>query len=198
MNSFKKVLSYIVCFITGSVTLIIELICFRLLAPYFGNSNYVTGIIINTVLLGLAVGYYIGGYTADKHKSFFLPFVLVFISTVYLFIIYLTHTFFLDIIGKMNIIAGVSLSVLAMFFLPVILLAFIPTYFIRILASEDNMGKTAGKIYSLSTFGSIIGGFCTTFLLIPYIGSSRSFLLCIIILFIISLSIVYILFLIKS
>lgn len=187
MNRFKKVLSYVVCFITGAVTLIIELICFRLLAPYFGNSNYVTGIIINAVLLGLAVGYYIGGYTADKNKNFYLPFILIFISTVYLFIIYLTHPFFLDFFGRMYIIAGVSLSVLAMFFLPVILLAFIPTYFIRILASEGNMGKTAGKIYSLSTFGSIIGGFCTTFLLIPYIGSSRSFLMCIIILFIISL-----------
>jgi len=188
MNIFKRALSYTVCFITGAASLILELISFRLLAPYFGNSNYVTGIIINTVLLGLAVGYYIGGYTADKYKSFFLPFILILLSAVYLFIIYLTHPFFLDFFGGMNMIAGVGLSIISMFFPPVVLLAFIPTYFIRILASADNVGKTSGKIYSLSTFGSISGGLCATFLLIPHIGSSRSFLLCIIILFIISLT----------
>lgn len=68
-----------------------------------------------------------------------------------------------------------------------IALAFVPTYLIKILAKIDNIGKTAGKIYSISTFGSITGGIITTFILIPYVGSSKSFLISIIILFIVSI-----------
>ncbi len=64
-----KLLAYFTCFITGFAILVLELNAFRLLAPYFGSSIYVSGIIINVILLALAIGYYLGGKSADKYKS---------------------------------------------------------------------------------------------------------------------------------
>jgi spermidine synthase len=49
---------------------------------------------------------------------------------------------------------------------------------------KENVGKTAGNIFSVSTVGSIVGSFLVTFFLIPEIGSSSTFTLSIAILLI--------------
>ena len=41
----------------------------------------------------------------------------------------------------------------------------------------ENSGKITGQIYAMGTIGSIIGTFIPTFLTIPYIGTSKTFLL---------------------
>lgn len=183
----REILYYISSFITGATTLIIELVSFRMLAPYFGTSSYVTGITINIVLLALAIGYYVGGYIGDKFYNEKLPFFLLLLTSFYLFFIFIFYNKFLTLVSELNVIVGTILSVLSMFFTPIIIFAFIPTYFIKNLASKTTLGKTAGAIYSLSTIGSIIGGILTTFIFIPYFGSKTTFLLGIVIIFIISI-----------
>ncbi len=186
MNNLKNIFAYLTCFITGLVILVIELVSFRLLAPYFGNSNYVTGIIINTVLLALAIGYYIGGYTADKYKNMILPYIIILFTAIYLLIFFYIYPVILKYLSSHNAILGSFLSIFTLFFIPMIILAFIPPYLIKMLTSVDNIGITAGRIYSLSTFGSIIGGILTTFVFIPHLGSQRTFITAIILLIIIS------------
>ena len=65
LQRYRKSLTYLTCLVTGFVILVLELTSFRLLAPHYGVSNVITGIIINTILLALAVGYLLGGYVAD-------------------------------------------------------------------------------------------------------------------------------------
>ena len=86
-----KYMEYITCFVTGFAVLVFELASFRLLAPYFGVSTYVTGSIINTILLALSIGYILGGYAADKYKSARLPYLVILASTLYLFLISCNH-----------------------------------------------------------------------------------------------------------
>jgi spermidine synthase len=179
---YKKPLKYLTCFATGFVILVLELTAFRLLAPYYGVSNIITGIIINTILLALAVGYLLGGYVADKYKSEILPYLMVVTSTLYLMLIYAVYPPLMDALADQSVVLGASLTVTIMFFPPMALLAFIPPYFIKMISIQANVGKTAGTIYALSTLGSIAGGLCTTFLFIPHLGSQTTFLLTIILL----------------
>ena len=179
-------MEYITCFVTGFAVLVFELASFRLLAPYFGVSTYVTGSIINTILLALSIGYILGGYAADKYKSARLPYLVILGSTVYLFVIYAVYPQILQSLSFRSVILGSSTAILSMFFLPMVLLAFIPPYFIKLLAHKNHVGRTAGGIFSLSTMGSIIGGIATTFLFIPHLGSRTTFFLTVILLLVIS------------
>ncbi len=183
-----KYMEYITCFITGFAVLVFELASFRLLAPYFGVSSYVTGSIINTILLALSIGYVLGGYAADKYKSARLPYLVILGSTVYLFLIYAVYPQILQSLSFRSVILGSSTAILSMFFIPMVLLAFIPPYFIKLLAHKNNVGKAAGGIFSLSTIGSIVGGVATTFLFIPHLGSRTTFFLTVILLLVISVA----------
>jgi len=183
-----KYMEYITCFITGFAVLVFELASFRLLAPYFGVSSYVTGSIINTILLALSIGYVLGGYAADKYKSARLPYLVILGSTVYLFLIYAVYPQILQSLSFRSVILGSSTAILSMFFIPMVLLAFIPPYFIKLLAHKNHVGRAAGGIFSLSTIGSIIGGIATTFLFIPHLGSRTTFLLTVILLLVTSVA----------
>ena len=180
-------MEYAVCFVTGFVILVLELVAFRLLAPYFGISNQVTGIIINGILLAMAIGYLLGGYAADRKRSPGLPYLAILLSTLYLTAVYATYGPMLQLLTGYPLISGVSAAVVLMFFLPITLLAIVPPYFIKTISSEQGVGKTAGGIYALSTLGSILGGLSTTFFFIPLLGSRNTFLLAILCLLMISL-----------
>jgi spermidine synthase len=128
----------------------------------------------------------VGGYSADKYKSARLPYLVILGSTIYLLLIYAIYPQLLQLLSLRSVILGSGIAILTMFFLPMVLLAFIPPYFIKLLAHEDHIGKAAGGIFSLSTIGSIIGGIATTFLFIPYLGSRVTFLCTVILLLVIS------------
>ena len=177
MNNNSNLLYYSTCFITGFAILVFELLSFRMLAPYFGNSSIVIGTIINSILLALAIGYVLGGYIADKKKSSTLIYHVILASSIYIFLMYLTYPVLLQSLADLPVIPGSLISIIILFFLPMVLLSFVPPYLIKIISHQDDVGISSGKIFSLSTIGSIIGGTVTTFVLIPYIGTKTSILL---------------------
>jgi len=57
---------YLTAFVSGIVSLALELSAGRLLAPAFGTTEIVWSAIIGLILLYLSIGYVIGGKWADK------------------------------------------------------------------------------------------------------------------------------------
>lgn len=171
-----KRLEHVTCFTTGAAILVLELAAFRLLAPYFGTSSHVTGIIINTILLALASGYMVGGAAADRHRSVKLPFLVILGSAAYLGVIYACCPSLLRRLAYLPVVPGSCIAVVILLFIPMALLAFIPPYFIRTLSRENPVGTTSGRVYALSTLGSILGGLATTFWLLPDLGTRFTFL----------------------
>jgi hypothetical protein len=68
----------------------------------------------------------------------------------------------------MGPVLGPLFAATIIFFFPSFLLAMVSVYAIKLHASSlAGLGSVAGRLYALSTFGSIIGTLATTFLLIP-------------------------------
>jgi spermidine synthase len=66
---------------------------------------------------------------------------------------------------------------LVLFAVPVTLLGCVTPFALRIESKDvSHVGSTAGKLYALSTLGSILGVYVTVFTLIPSLGTRRTFL----------------------
>jgi spermidine synthase len=73
--------------------------------------------------------------------------------------------------------AGSFISTLILFSVPVTLLGCVSPYAIRLaIEGKEQAGRVSGRIYALSTLGSILGTFTPILILIPTIGTARTFL----------------------
>ena len=66
LEGYHLFLLYVVCFVAGMFVMTLEMLGFRLLAPYFGYSIYVWGSLIGIIMLALSCGYIIGGSVASE------------------------------------------------------------------------------------------------------------------------------------
>jgi hypothetical protein len=75
-------------------------------------------------------------------------------------------------------VVGSFFAALALFAIPVTLLGAVSPFAIR-LALDDvgEAGTVAGRLYALSTVGSIIGTFASALILIPLVGTQRTMLI---------------------
>ena len=154
----------------------VEIVASRVLAPAFGSSLYVWGSLIGVVLSGLAVGYWGGGVLSDRHPT---PYLLI--GTLVLGAVLVLSIPVLDswVIGRVvawdpgarldPLVAAVAL------FAPMsIVIAAASPIAVRLAAvSLDRLGHTAGRLFSVSTAGSIAGTFVTAFWLVPAMGTDQ-------------------------
>src|ERR1700730_16642635 len=150
----------------------------RLLAPYFGTSLYVWGVLIGLVLVYLSVGYVIGGRLADRHPRAEVLYQITAWAGLWIGVIPLvsypillaSQQGFRDL--SAGLVGGTLLAVVLLFAVPVILLGCVSPFAIRLLLKDvETGGNTAGRVYALSTAGSILGTFLPVFWFIPSYGT---------------------------
>lgn len=175
---------YGIAFIGGLVSLALELAASRLLAPAFGTSELVWSAIIGLILLYLSVGYALGGRWADRSPhSATLYTVLVGAGVAIAAIPFVTRPVLALAAQGMQtwnvgLVAGPFIAVLVLFAAPVTLLACVSPFVIRLALTElSASGVTSGKVYAISTLGSFLGTFLPNLVLIPWLGTRRTFLL---------------------
>jgi len=165
-------------FVSGMASLGVEFGASRLLAPYFGTSLYVWGVLIGLVLIYLSVGYVIGGRLADRRPQALVLYQITAWAGLWIGVIPLvsypillaSQQGFKDL--SAGLVAGTLLAVVLLFAVPVILLGCVSPFAIRLLLKDvATGGNTAGRVYALSTAGSILGTFLPVFWFIPTYGT---------------------------
>jgi len=165
-------------FVSGMTSLGVEFGASRLLAPYFGTSLYVWGVLIGLVLIYLSAGYVIGGRLADRHPRDEVLYQITAWAGLWIGLIPLvsypillaSQQGFKDL--SAGLVAGTLLAVVLLFAVPVILLGCVSPFAIRLLVKNvETSGNTAGRLYALSTAGSILGTFLPVFWFIPTYGT---------------------------
>ncbi|MCS7253393.1 MAG: fused MFS/spermidine synthase [Armatimonadota bacterium] len=161
---------YLVAFIAGGVGMALEIVGSRIMAPGFGSGVNVWSSLISVFLLGWALGSYIGGMFADRYpKAIGLMLIALFNTPAIGLINLFGRQLCLWISDRY--IAGQLGPLLAAFilFLPsCILFGMVSPYAIRLLTeSPDFAGRVAGRVYAVSTMGSLVGTLSAGFILIP-------------------------------
>ena len=179
----RKHFLLIAVFFSGMTTLAIELSASRLMGNIFGTSNIVWANIIGLMLIYLSAGYFLGGRWADRWPHFRSFYTLIIWAAFSAGLVPLLAQPVLlraaEAVEQLEtaVMAGSFLSTLILFSLPVTLLGCVSPYAIRLsIESADQAGRVSGRIYALSTIGSIIGTFTPVLILIPTIGTARTFL----------------------
>ena len=174
----------VLVFVGGMTSLALEMSASRLLGAYFGTSLYIWGCLIGMILLYLTVGYFIGGYLADRHPSERVLCTITTIAAITILIIPFVSRPVLS--WSITAIAQISVSIfltslvgtMLLFAIPVTLLGFVSPFAMRLVTKDlGRSGRISGSVYAVSTVGSLFGAFLPVLWFIPTFGVRRTILI---------------------
>ena len=163
-------------FLAGGALLSLEIASSRVMAPYFGNSLFVWGALIGVVLAGLSVGYWVGGIIADRWATTPVFVGVLVLSALLVLAIPFVDEWILDQVVAWNPGPRMNpvVATIAIFGPPSVVLGTVSPIAVKLLArSLERLGRTAGRLFAVSTAGSIAGTFATAFFLIPELGTDQ-------------------------
>lgn len=174
---------YLLVFVVGTASLGAEIAAARLMAPFFGASTIVWANTIGVVLVSLSVGYWLGGRLGDRYpRPRELCLVIAGAAALLAVVPFAARPFFelsadaLDEISA-GAFVGSLLGVLFLIAIPVVMLGTASPWAIRLAVPDvEHAGRVAGRLYAISTVGSLLGTMVSALLLIPFIGTQRTFL----------------------
>lgn len=182
----NKYYLYLTEFFAGMAVMAVELGASRLLAPYFSSSQIVWTIIIGTIMIAMALGNIYGGRSADKNPNPDKLYVRILIAAVWIALIpVLGKYIIIGISGIMILTVNHNFLIIAAFFACMIIFVFplfllgtvTPSLAKYTVGNLNDSGKIVGTLGAFNTVGSIIGTFLPTFVTIPAVGSSVTFLI---------------------
>ena len=183
----------VLVFMSGLSVMAVEMTGLRLLAPYFGTSLVVTTILIGSLMGFLSLGYSLGGKYGDRYPDLSSLCKVTAMASAWIFLIPLIGRPILQMaastiqplvmgetLAEPNVafatVIGGMVGTLILFAIPITLMGMVSPWAIRLAVSDiDSAGRAAGQLYSLSTFGSILGSFLPALVLLPTLGVRQTF-----------------------
>ncbi len=180
---FMRKFLYFIVFMSGLVSLAVEFAASRLLGNYFGTSNLVWASIVGLILIYLTAGYFIGGAWADRSPKHETLYKILCWAALAVGLIPLASRPILRLASEafdqlsLGVLFGSFTVVMVLFIIPVTLIGTASPFAIRLAITDTaQAGKISGRIYAISTLGSFLGTFLPTLILVPTIGTYRTFL----------------------
>lgn len=179
-----RLLIQITVFVSGMSTLAVEMSASRLMGSVFGSSNLIWANVIGLILLYLTVGYFLGGRWADRSPEYRTFYRIIIWGGFLCALIPLIARPVLTaaanaVVGlDAGIVIGSFVAVIALFAIPVTLLGTVSPFAIRLIVTGvEETGSAAGRLYAISTLGSLVGTFLPVLVTIPELGTTATFMI---------------------
>jgi predicted membrane-bound spermidine synthase len=170
----------ILIFITGAITLSLEVLSSRIMTPYFGVSLYIWAGILSITLIFLALGYRIGGQISQRRDKNALQQILLAAplwAALYMVIATAIYPIVFPLLATINLVLASFLGGTILLAVPLVVLSAMNPLLIALDRDSRSSGDGgAGRIFFISTVGSVAGVLLTAFLLIPNLTNFRALL----------------------
>ena len=175
-----------VCFfISGCTGLIYENVWMRILGLHFGNTALAVSAVLTAFMAGLALGSYLVGGRADRLRRPLVCYAVIelLIGAFCVLTPYLLHVTRLayysalasgesSVAGRTMLQFALCLSVLL---IPTALMgATLPILSAGLQRVMGTVSRTVGNLYAINTFGAVAGTLLTAFVLMPWLGVTRT------------------------
>jgi spermidine synthase len=173
-------------FITGGAILSLELLASRVLTPYFGVSLYIWSGILSITLISLALGYWLGGRLAAKNgrattELTFLFVLMPAIAAISIVSACLAYPYLFYVLARFDLLAGAFIACIVLLFVPLVATSAMNPLLVAILlrpkAARSALADAgAGRVFFISTLGSVAGVIATAFGMIPHLSNFAALL----------------------
>ena len=165
---------YFTASITGGAIMIVEILGAKMLSPYVGTSHFVWTAQIAVALIALSFGYYVGGRLVDKSPRIAPLYWAMLVAAAYLALtVAVVEPVAYACLSVKSFALGSLLASMALYFIPLALLAMAGPFFVRMLTSNiGDVGGNMGRLTAISTFGSFAGTMLIGYVLIPFLPNS--------------------------
>ena len=177
---------YLVSFFAGAGVMVVEVTATRLLTPHFGGTLFIWTSAISVILAALAVGYFLGSLLARQDKlELILSRALFFSSLLTLlipYLVYLLGGYYLgSLYEELRVPAlqfvGVLIAALVVLMPAAVTYGLFSPLIIELLGRNGHHpGMVSGRVFAVSTAGSILGTIAGAIFFIPVVGTHITFM----------------------
>ena len=169
---------YAILFLSGASVLALELLASRIMTPYFGVSLYIWTGILSITLIALALGYWAGGRLAGGRRAGNVArLTLLFglmpaAASLAIAVACLAYPWLFPKLAGSDLVMGAFAACLVLLFVPLAAASAMNPLLVAILLARGNSragDAGAGKVFFVSTLGSVVGVLVTGFGLIHYL-----------------------------
>ncbi len=172
---FGRIFLFFTAAVAGAAVMVVEILGANMLSPYVGTSHFVWSAQIAITLISLAVGYYAGGWLADRSKKLSPIYVGLIVASTSLIVPAAFRDPIVLWFWSFPLAWATFLASFTLFFLPLTLLAAVGPFLVRFLAGTvEGIGRQVGAVIAVGTLGSLFGTLAISYVMIPLLSQTTS------------------------
>ena len=171
-KKISKLFIYLIAFVEGAALLVAEICSAKFIESQIGISLYVWASVLSMTLIGLALGYFIGGRLSKNASPKINLFLYLMIGGAFLLLMPVLSYLSLGMFQGLSAIWTSLLSAFVFLLTPITMLGCISPTLIQLASTEESAGRIAGEIFSISTIAGVVSILFSVLFLIPLVGLS--------------------------